>query len=160
MTMSPAPAIDDLARTLDLGSLLAEVLRRYGSYDLLAHWTQGEFHHDVVLALPETAALDLPGRVLVVATNCNGGVKEVLCFATVPDRWALWHQRCPAVADFSGDLAPILARSVTDHWFDPCELLRDDARSELRPEFRRQQRGGGWEHADDATSACGQRRRG
>jgi hypothetical protein len=150
-------AIDDMARTLDLGSLLAEVGRRYGIYDLVAHWTQGEFHHDVVLRLPEVALSDLPGRILIVATNCNGGVKEVLCFADVPDRWALWHHRCPNVADFSGDLAPILARSVTEHWFDPCELLRSDARSELRPEYRQRQQGGGWEKVADEPG-CGRRR--
>ncbi len=147
-------AVDDLARALDLGSLLAEIGQRYGAYDLVAHWTQGEFHHDVVLRLPEAA--DLPGAILVVATNCNGGVKEVLCFEDVPDRWALWHHRCPSVADFAGELTPILARSVTEHWFDPCELLRPDARSELRPEYRRQQHGGGWEKVDDAP--CGRRR--
>jgi hypothetical protein len=57
--------LDLLARTLDLGSLLAEVKRRYGAYDLLDHWTQGEFHHDVVLRLPDAALRDLPGNVLV-----------------------------------------------------------------------------------------------
>lgn len=154
----PSP-LDALATTLDLGSLLAEAHRRYGAYELLAHWTQGEFHHDVVLRLPDTALADLPGRILVVATNCNGGVKEVLCFATVPDRWALWHHRCPNVADFSGELAPIRARAITAHWFDPCELLGPGARSELRPELRRRQRGGGWEPVDDLSpsSACGRK---
>jgi hypothetical protein len=29
----------------------------------------------------------------VVATNCNAGVKELLCFAEIPDRDALWHWR-------------------------------------------------------------------
>ncbi len=152
---SPLPA---LARTLVLGSLLAEVNRRYGSYDLVAHWTQGEFHHDVVLRLPEVALQELPGRVLVVATNCNGGVKEVLCFADVPDRSALWHRRCPDVAGFAGELGPVLARSITEHWFDPCELLRPDARSELRPEHRRRQLGGGWERVEEPGAACGRRR--
>jgi hypothetical protein len=151
-------ALDDLARCLDLGSLLAEVRGRYGAYDLVDHWTQGEFHHDVVLGMPEIALANLPGRVLVVATNCNGGVKEVMCFAEVPDRWALWHHRCPNVADFAGELAPILARGVTEHWFDPCELLRADARSELRPEYRRQQLGGGWEQVEGDELACGKRR--
>jgi hypothetical protein len=155
VSASPLPA---LAGTLVLGSLLAEVNRRYGSYDLVAHWTQGEFHHDVVLRLPEAALQELPGLVLVVATNCNGGVKEVLCFADVPDRSALWHHRCPDVAGFSGELGPVLARSITEHWFDPCELLRPDARSELRPEHRRQQLGGGWERSEEAQPACGRRR--
>ncbi len=158
--MTPCPAVEHLARTLDLGSLLAEVARQFGSYDLVAHWTQGEFHHDVVLRVPERALQELPGLVLVVATNCNGGVKEVVCFNEVPDRWALWHHRCPNVADFSGDLTAVLARSLTPHWFDPCELLGPDARSELRPEHRKRQQGGGWEHVENDVPACGRRRDG
>jgi hypothetical protein len=92
---------------------------------------------DFPAGLPEAAAGELPGRVLVVATNCNGGIKEVLCFAALPDRGALWHHRCPDAPDFDGELDPVLARAVTEHWFDPCELLAADARSELRPEYRR-----------------------
>jgi hypothetical protein len=87
------------------------------------------------------------GRVLVVATNCNGGVKEVLCFAEVPERRALWHHRCPDIREFHGELGPVLARAITEHWFDPCELLAVNSRSELRPEYRRRQDGGGWEQA-------------
>jgi hypothetical protein len=145
-------SITRIAQSLDLGSLLADVANRYGAYELVAHWTQGEFHHDVVLRLHESALRDLPARVLVVATNCNGGVKEVLNFDEVPDRWALWHHRCPNVADFSGEVPTILARAVTMHWFDPCELLVQDARSELRAEHRRRQHGGGWEAIDDAST--------
>src|ERR1700684_1422454 len=95
--------VDRLARTLLLGALL-EDLRASGGYDLLEHWTQGEFHHDLVLRLHE--ANGLAGPVLVVATNCNGGVKEVLSFAEVPDRHALWHHRCPDVPELGGALAP------------------------------------------------------
>jgi hypothetical protein len=40
-----------------------------------------------------------------------------------------------------------LARATTHHWFDPCELLGWDARSELKAEHRRRQPGGGWEMA-------------
>jgi hypothetical protein len=114
--------VDELARCLVFGALLEEVTRRFGGYELVAHWTQGEFHHDVVLRLPE-AATPMGARVLVVATNCNGGIKEVLGFNEIPDRAALWHHRCPTVPEFDGDLAPIVARAVTEHWFDPCELL-------------------------------------
>ncbi|MBX3231099.1 MAG: hypothetical protein KIT84_37180 [Labilithrix sp.] len=129
--------VERLARSLVLGALLDDLRQRHGTFDVVAHWTQGEFHHDVVLAAA--------GTVFVVATNCNGGVKEVLAFPEVPDRWALWHWRCPDVADFAGDLPPLLARATTTHYFDPCALLASDARSELRPEHRRRQRGGGWE---------------
>jgi hypothetical protein len=153
-----APALDRLARSLVLGTLLDEVTRRFGGYDLVAHWTQGEFHHDVVLRLPETATKELSGHVLVVATNCNGGIKEVLAFADVPERSALWHHRCPESVEFTGDLEPILGRAVTEHWFDPCELLTSDARSELRPEYRRRQTGGGWEASMPAL-VCAQPRR-
>ncbi len=135
--------VERLAAALDLGELLGLVRRRYGGYELCSHWQQGEFHHDVVLRVAERR--DLPGAVLVVSTNCNGGVKEVSCFDALPDRDALWHARCPGVPEFSGALPPLLDRARTTHWFDPCELLVADARSELRPEFRRRQRGGGWE---------------
>jgi hypothetical protein len=145
-----------LAQHLVLGALLEELTKKYGSYELVAHWTQGEFHHDLVLRLPETARRELPGPVLVVATNCNGGIKEVLAFSEVPDRFALWHHRCPAVAEFKGELGPILARAVTEHWFDPCELLTSSARSELRPEYRRRQEGGGWEFSEGES--CGKPR--
>jgi hypothetical protein len=149
-------SVDRLARSLVLGALLDELTRHFGSYELVAHWTQGEFHHDVVLRLPEAAGAQLPGRVLVVATNCNGGIKEVLCFGDIPDRAALWHTRCPAMPEFGGILPPILARAETHHWFDPCELLGSDARSELRPEHRERQAGGGWvARAKAPEGTCG-----
>lgn len=141
-----------LADTLVLGSLLEEVRAVYGSYDLLAHWQQGEFHHDVLLALTTEGA----PRFVVVATNCNGGVKEVLCFDEKPDVDALWKHRCPSNPEFSGELPPILARAVTTHWFDPCELLLESARSELREEFKERQKGGGWIAKGSACGAKGQ----
>jgi hypothetical protein len=119
-----------------LGALLEELRGRFGGYELLDHWQQGEFHHDVVLRVA--------GEVLVVATNCHGGVKEVLCFRELPERSALWHWRCPENPEFSGSLAPPLGVATTEHWFDPCELLVAEARSEYRAEFRDRQCGGGW----------------
>jgi hypothetical protein len=71
-------------------------------------------------------------------------VKEVLSFADVPDRWALWHHRCPANPEFNGEPLVILDRAETMHHFDPCALLVSDARSELLPEYRERMRGGGW----------------
>jgi hypothetical protein len=146
-------SVGDLARHLVLGALLDELTRLFGSYELVAHWRQGEFHHDVVFRLPEATMGQLPGRILVVATNCNGGIKEVLCFAAVPERGALWHHRCPTIPEFSGDLAPVLGRAVTVHWFDPYELLAADARSELRAEHRQRQRGGGWVQREPKVAA-------
>jgi hypothetical protein len=136
--------IQELADQLTLQGLLEELRGRCGSYELLDHWQQGEFHHDTVLRVDALRA-GLPGPILIVATNCNGGVKEVLCFAELPERRALWHLRCPNNPEFAGELAAILASSRTVHWFDPCELLRPDARSEYRPEFRARQEGGGWQ---------------
>lgn len=124
-----------LAKHLVLGALLESL----GEYELVAHWTQGEFHHDVVV---RARAYD--GRVLVIATNCNGGVKEVLAFRDVPDRRALWHHRCPDVREFGEGSVEILERAITTHYFDPCELLREDARSELKAEHRERDEGGGW----------------
>lgn len=136
--------IQRLANSLLLGDLLSAV----GEHEPLAHWTQGEFHHDVLLRPSESSQGDLAGPVLVVSTNCNGGVKEILCFGEVPDRDALWHYRCPESPDFSGTSPPILGAARTVHWFDPCQLLTKDVRSELKPEFRRRQRGGGWVSKD------------
>jgi hypothetical protein len=136
-------AMQHLADQLTLGALLDELRRLAGSYELVDHWQQGEFHHDTVLRL-DAARAGIPGSILVVATNCNGGVKEVLCFAEMPNRYALWHRRCPDNPEFSGELPEILASSRTLHWFDPCDLLKPDARSEYRPEYRERQHGGGW----------------
>lgn len=137
---------EQLAEHLTLGSLLQSIRDRWGDFELVNHWKQGEFHHDVVVALPEAAGV--PCRVLVVATNCNGGIKEVLGFDECPSRWALWHERCPENPEFGGELPRVKGIARTHHWFDPCELLVSDARSELLPEFRRRQRGGGWEPND------------
>lgn len=145
------PVLSSLADTHVLGALLAQLSRRHDGYDLVAHWKQGEFHHDLVLRVHARGAL--PGDVLVVATNCNGGIKEVLCFEQVPERYALWHQRCPDNPEFGGNLSPVLAQARTLHWFDPCELLVEHARSELKPSCRRRQRGGGFEPLDIAVRA-------
>jgi hypothetical protein len=134
--------IQQLADELSSVALLAALERDHGGADMLHHWQQGEFHHDIVLSVHRPGAL--PGPVLVVATNCNAGVKELLCFAEIPDRDALWHWRCPDNPEFAGTLQPILAQARTQHWFDPCGLLADDARSEYSEEFRERQRGGGW----------------
>lgn len=136
-------SVRHFAEQLTLGALLEEVRRLAGHYELLDHWQQGEFHHDTLIRLDHAKA-GLPGPILVVATNCNGGVKEVLCFGERPDRYALWHRRCPSNPEFSGELPPLLDVSTTVHWFDPCNLLSDQARSELRAEFRERQVGGGW----------------
>jgi hypothetical protein len=39
----------------------------------------------------------------------------------------------------------MLGSVTTEHWFDPCELLAADARSEYRAEHRQRQCGGGWQ---------------
>ena len=130
-----------LAKSMILGELLRRLSDEFGGYELLAHWTQGEFHHDLLLGVEEPF---FPGAFVVVSTNCNGGVKEVLCLDAMPDRWALWNHRCPENPDFEGEVDQILAVARTPHWFDPCRLLTADARSELRPDCRRRQRGGGW----------------
>lgn len=136
---SEACSVEELASTLTLGDLLQTLMARAGGYELLAHWQQGEFHHDVVLEVQQEALAE-GVSFLVVSTNCNGGVKEVLALSDTPDRAALWRQRCEGEPPKG-----LVASSRTVHWFDPCELLRDDARSEILPEHRRRQEGGGWE---------------
>lgn len=128
---------------LVLGELLAELARRWGAYEFVDHWQQGEFHHDTILRV-SSAGAELPGPYLVVATNCNGGIKEVLCLESMPSRGGLWKLRCPANAEFAGEPPAVLARGVTEHWFDPCVLLEACARSEYRAECRVRQPGGGW----------------
>ena len=141
--MPSSGPVGDLPGFLVLGALLDEVRRRWGGYELIDHWRQGEFHHDVVLRVPAAVAV-MGGEIFVVATNCNGGVKEVLCFTKLPDRSALWHSRCPDNPEFSGEIPEVVASTRTEHWFEPCELLKPDARSEYREEFRERQCGGGW----------------
>lgn len=141
--MDDSSLLRPFASCLDLGGVLEVLRARFGGYAIEAHWQQGEFHHDVVLRIPAPNDASRPA-VVVVATNCNGGVKEILAFDEVPERLALWHARCPGNPEFVGALPPLRASLRTPHWFDPCELLADDARSELRPEFRERQPGGGW----------------
>ena len=143
--------VEALARNLALGALLTDLKSDFGGYEILDHWQRGEFHHDLLLRVDPNGRL--PGPVLVVATNCNGGVKEVLCFEVPPAEKALWHWRCPESEEFDGDLPPVLEEARTVHWFDPCALLTPDARSEIRPEFRERQEGGGWQ-----MKGCGVRR--
>src|SRR5687768_15014316 len=98
--------LPELAAGNLLGTFLDAVRSRWSTYDILAHWQQGEFHHDIVLQVESRR--ELPGDVLVVATNCNGGIKEVLCTPSLPDRWGLWKLRCPDNAEFDGEPPLIL----------------------------------------------------
>lgn len=89
-----------------LGALLAELRTRWGGFVLVDHWQQGEFHHDTVLRLQKSTN-ELPGDFIVVATNCNGGIKEVLCFSEKPTQDGLWKARCPESDEFTGELCRI-----------------------------------------------------
>lgn len=137
--------LQQLADTLSLKGVL-DGLKPYG-WEHVDHWMQGEFHHDVVVRIRDRPS-QVPGSVFVVSTNCNGGVKEVACMADVPDRWGLWHQRCPDNPEFAGPAPQVLATARTRHWFDPCDLLKPGTRSEYLPEFRRKQKGGGFVYLD------------
>ena len=92
--LSRMSLVESLAESRALGALLDRLKGSHGGYDLVEHWTQREFHHDVVVRV------------------------------------------CPEVPEFVGDLLPILEAARTHHGFNPCELLADDARRELRTEFR------------------------
>ena len=133
--------LEELAKHTAVGTLLEQL----ESFNLehLDHWKQGEFHHDLVVCLHQKPD-ELPGDILVISTNCNGGVKEIMNLASAPQRWALWNHRCPGNAEFEGTIPPVLGYVRTHHWYDPHELLKPDARSEFKPEHRRRQRGGGW----------------
>jgi hypothetical protein len=122
--------VDQLAQKLALGPLLDELRLQCGGFRLVAYWQQTEYHHDLVLALNRKGPL--PGSVLVVSTNCNAAVKEVLCFDEVPARAALWHSRCPEDRRFAGELPPLLASARTWRWTDPRALLDADDRGRER----------------------------
>jgi hypothetical protein len=151
--MAPHAGVDiaHLAASTVLASVLGKLRADFGGYRIVEHWKQGEFHHDLVLRVARREA-GLPGDILVVSTNCNGGVKELLCFGEVPDRWALWHHRCPHIAEFDGTLPAILGHVRTPNWYDPCGLLGENGPSELKPEHRQRLRGGGWCLADPANT--------
>jgi hypothetical protein len=119
-------SVEYLARKLALGPLLDELRVHCGGFRLVDYWQQGEYHHDIVLAVNRKGPL--PGSVLVVSTNCSAAVKEVLCFDAAPTRGALWHSRCPRHPRFTGDLPPLLAAARTRRWVDPCTLLDGDGR--------------------------------
>ena len=161
-------SLHTLGESLVLGDLLARLVKHHGAFELLAHWTQGEFHHDVVLRIPsgesgestgpksgERSKIEPLPPVLIVSTNCNGGVKELLAFDEVPSREALWNYR---LGDATAASIGLRDSSRTLHWFDPRELLGENARSELKPEYRRRQSGGGWKLREDV--ACGTQRSG
>lgn len=141
-------ALRTLASCGDLHSAMRH-LEAHGGFEHLDHWQQGEFHHDHVLRV-DAARLGLEGAIVVVATNCNGAVKEVLNFAQVPGRWALWGWRVPENPDFQAGAATPLSAVRSPIWFDPRRLLLPETRSELRPECRRRQRGGGWVPVESA----------
>ena len=145
MNLPTDPELQRLADLLELDALQRALREDHGGFDHVDHWQQGEFHHDHILRVKGGG---LPGPILVIATNCNGSVKEVICLAEVPGRWALWGWRVPENPEFEpGALTPLaVARSW--QWFDPRRLLTEDTRSELLPEFRRRQRGGGWTKID------------
>lgn len=144
--------LEQLAQHLSLGALL-DTLSALTEYQIKHHWPQGEFHHDLVIEILNPG-VDWPGSVWVVSSDCNGGLKEVICLAEVPSRWGLWHHRCPDHPDFSGALPWVYAWIKTSLWFDPCSLLGPDAPSEIKPAFRQRQWGGGWELKEpDASSS-------
>lgn len=114
--------VESLAAQLVLGDVLHELRRRHSQWELVAHWEQGEHHHDLVIRLPNDAGAEHPA-VLVIATNSNGGVKEVYAFDEVPERTALWHYRCPEIVQYVEPLPALLAAARTNHWLDPRALL-------------------------------------
>jgi hypothetical protein len=61
--------LTSLAGELSLGGILGRLATR-GGWTMIDHFTQGEFHHDVVVRASDP---ELPAAVLVVSTNCNGG---------------------------------------------------------------------------------------
>lgn len=115
--------LNSLAGELLLGHLLQRLRDEFGTYELLDHWTVGEYHHDILIRIDQDGA-QLPGNVMVVSTNCNGGLKALMCFAEPPSRDALWRLRCGEPKP--SDEEP-LATARTLHWFDPTALIEESA---------------------------------
>ena len=115
-------AVQRLADELSSKALLEALQREHGGFDLLHHWQQGEFHHDIVVAVKEPRAL--PGTILVVATNCNAGVKEVLCFDRVPDPARCGTGACPDNPEFHGDAAAGAGRGADAALVRPLQIAR------------------------------------
>ncbi len=121
--------IDSLAQELLLGHLLQRLQDEFSDFELLAHWTKGEYHHDIVVKLGDQKSL--PGPVLVVSANCNGGIKELLCFDTAPSEEELWTLRDENLA--TDELPAVLAAAKTIHWVDPIGLVRRPTMADMRP---------------------------
>ncbi len=134
-------SLEMLASSMVLGECLSNLHMNFGGFELVDHWTQGEFHHDLVI---RTSSTELP-PVMVISTNCNGGIKDILGMPAVPDRGGLWRWRCPDNPDFVGPEPQVEVQVTTVHYFEPCEILADDTRSELKPSCRVRQPGGGWQ---------------
>jgi hypothetical protein len=135
--------LEGLVENLNFDAFLRTLETTIGPYEMVTHWQQGEFHHDFVLRVREHGD-KLPSPWLVAVTNCNGGIKEILCVREQPERWGLWKMRVPEEPEFEGPPPELLASIRTVHWYDPRDFLRIDARSELKEEHRKRQRGGGW----------------
>ena len=87
----------------------------------------------------------VPAPKLVVATNCNAGIKEVLWFGDAPERWALWGWRSPDNAELEGKLPRLAISWRKENCFNPCERLVDDSRCEFKPGCRKRWCGEGSE---------------
>lgn len=137
---SESKILTALEKSGDLSTAFRD-LESFGGYEHLDHWQQGEFHHDHLL---KVASTDSKECYVVIATNCNGAIKEILFFHELPKRWEIWGYRVPENTEFEKPTFEIISHIKTGIWFDPRRLLTDDTRSELLPEHRRRQRGGGW----------------
>ncbi|MCP4498745.1 MAG: hypothetical protein GY822_02115 [Deltaproteobacteria bacterium] len=129
------------------GLALDQLLKTCGTYELLEQWKQGGFYHDVVIRAYFPIGQLALSSLVIISTNCNGGVKEVLAFADLPDRYALWNARCPENDDFEGDLPHLENPDLA--LFRPMPTITADTRSEIKLEFRVRMRGGGWQMKKD-----------
>lgn len=116
--------LQELADQLVLGDVLNVLDRDHGGFELIAHRPKGEYHQDLVVRV-NTGVFG--GEILVIGTNCNGGVKELIALSSVPDHSALWRWRCPTAPQFQGTLDDIRGVARTIHWSDPAQLLEETA---------------------------------
>ena len=90
-----ATSVGGLARQLVLGVLLEDLTARYGGYELVAHWTQGEFHHDVVCVSPKAPPPTSQGA-------CSSSPRTATAALTFASSPALWPRSSIALSPNTG----------------------------------------------------------
>ncbi len=141
----PNEALHVPAHQLSFGSPAEWSIARHRGYDLVAHWKARRVstRRGAARAPTDQPAGRRAGRGHQPAPRREGAP----CASTArPTALPSGTRAAPKTPNSKANPAPALGEVHTVHRFDPCALLAT-ARSELKPERRRRQRGGGFEPA-------------